>query len=463
VIREDRSVPDKARKDIVRQGEIGTYHCWSRCVQRAFLCGYDAVTGIDFNYRRAWMESLLEYQAGVFAIDVGSYNILSNHTHAVLRTRPDIAQAWTAEEVAWRWKKAWPHFDGNQWAREPTSQEVLELLTDPEKIAEIRENLSSLSWFMARWKEPIARACNAEMETSGHFWEARFKCRELLDEAAVLTCSMYVDLNQVKAGQASSLIDSEHSSIRRRILAAKQREAEASRLAFAREERAEVYAFPASIALGLFEDCWLSPIDQEGPLITGEATRLTPLIRIRVRKDSDGADQDPNASEPRLAVVSRREITDSAGAAAPTSEPSLAQTHETGPALAMLNTPQLEPTGTVRRRASDAPFIGVPWREYLRVLEGLVAMMVVEGVTAEETDVGSTVREDLAKTLLRWGLNPGPWMAQIQDMAVRCHHLLGHAELVESRAQQDAQRCYYGITFCREVFGSPKPTAAEFP
>ena len=456
-------MPDKARKDIVRQGEIGTYHCWSRCVQRAFLCGYDAVTGTDFNYRRAWMEGLLEYQAGVFAIDVGSYNILSNHTHAVLRTRPDIAQAWTAEEVAWRWKKAWPHFDGNQWTRDPTAQEVLELLTQPEKIAEIRENLSSLSWFMARWKEPIARACNAEMETTGHFWEARFKCRELLDEAAVLTCSMYVDLNQVKAGQASSLIDSEHSSIRRRILAAKQREAEESRQAFACAERSEDYAFPASTAFGLFEDCWLSPIDQDGPLITGEATRLTPQIRMRVREDTDAMDQDRNATEPRSAVASRPEISDSDGAPAPPRGASPAHPHGTGPAAARLNTPQVEPTGTVRRRASDAPYIGVPWREYLRVLEGLVALMVVGGMTPEETDVGSAVLEDLAETLLNWGLNPKPWVAHLQDMAVRCHHLLGHAELVESRAQQDAQRCYYGITFCRDVFGSPKPTSAEFP
>jgi len=66
-----------------------------------------------------------------------------------------------------------------------------------EKIEQIRRNLSSLSWFMARWKEPMARLCNAESDNSGHFWEARFKCRELLDDEAVLTCSIYVDLNTV--------------------------------------------------------------------------------------------------------------------------------------------------------------------------------------------------------------------------------------------------------------------------
>ena len=99
-------MPGHARKDIVREGEIGTYHCWSRCVQRAFLCGYDPVTQRDFDYRRGWIEDLLAYQARVFAIDVGNFNVLSNHHHSLCRTRPDLAARWPAEEVALRWKLA---------------------------------------------------------------------------------------------------------------------------------------------------------------------------------------------------------------------------------------------------------------------------------------------------------------------------------------------------------------------
>ena len=34
-----------------------------------------------------------------------------------------------------------------------------------EKNEQIRRNLSSLSWFMARWKEPMARLCNAEVDS----------------------------------------------------------------------------------------------------------------------------------------------------------------------------------------------------------------------------------------------------------------------------------------------------------
>ena len=163
-------MPATARKDIVREGEIGTYHCWSRCVQRAFLCGYDPLTERDFDYRRGWIEDLLAYQARVFAIDVGNFNVLSNHLHALFRTRPDLAATWPAEEVALRWKLAWPEFHDGQWIREPTDAELDALLARPEKIQQVRRRLSSLSWLMARWKEPIARLCNAEMETAGHFW-----------------------------------------------------------------------------------------------------------------------------------------------------------------------------------------------------------------------------------------------------------------------------------------------------
>ena len=141
-----------ARKEIVREGEIGTYHCWSKCTQRAFLCGYDRETGIDFDYRREWIESLLQYQAGVFAIDVGNFNVLSNHAHLIARTRPDLVAGWSDEEVARRWKWAWPEFVDGTWAREVSDQEIEELLQQADRIQRIRRNLSSLSWFMARTK-----------------------------------------------------------------------------------------------------------------------------------------------------------------------------------------------------------------------------------------------------------------------------------------------------------------------
>jgi hypothetical protein len=53
------------RRQIVDPAVAGYYHCVSRCVRRAFLCGQDAYSGRDFEHRKAWVEGrLLERRPG---------------------------------------------------------------------------------------------------------------------------------------------------------------------------------------------------------------------------------------------------------------------------------------------------------------------------------------------------------------------------------------------------------------
>ena len=73
------------------------------------------------------------------------------------------------------------------------------------------------SYVLRCLNEWIARRANREDECKGRFWEGRFKCQALLDNAAVLACSAYVDLNPIRAGIAKSLQESEYTSVQDRV------------------------------------------------------------------------------------------------------------------------------------------------------------------------------------------------------------------------------------------------------
>lgn len=325
------------------------------------------------------IKTLLEYQASVFAVDVGNYSILSNHQHLIARTRPDIAATRSDEQVAWRWKLAWPTWIDGQWIREPTDQEIEEVLSQRDRIAKLRANLASLSCFMARWKEPIAKLANGESGTTGHYYEQRFGSRELVDDAGNLCGNVYLDVNQLKAGVARSLDESTCSPIYDRIQAWRQREIQKSVEKFQATAR-EGYVLGTADMEPLLADCFLSPIDDRGPLLLVDAwgaCRTPPptageTIVIPVESSSPSESSTPAQESPE------NDFSATAPPAESSQEQPLVRSSGETPDTATRKSPDRStPTRKIhhhlqrlrRRRASDHPFLGISREQYLQIVQ----------------------------------------------------------------------------------------------
>ncbi|MDA0810479.1 MAG: hypothetical protein O2945_18330 [Planctomycetota bacterium] len=218
------------RKFVVDDDEVGVYHCINRCVRRAFLCGTDEVSGQCFDHRKQFIQDRLEFLAGVFGIDVLAFAVMSNHLHVVLRNRPDVVKSWSDDEVARRWWNLFPtRRDELGNAAVPQDSDLSMITADVEKLAEIRRRLSNIGWLMRCVAEPVARMANREDECTGRFWEGRYKCQPLLDEAAVAACMAYVDLNPIRAGIAKTPESSQFTSAFERLKGAKDEGPSSSR------------------------------------------------------------------------------------------------------------------------------------------------------------------------------------------------------------------------------------------
>ena len=207
----------RPRSSLVSLDATPYYHCTSRCVRRAFLCGEDRHSGRSFEYRRQWIEDRMLILADIYAIDIAAYAVMSNHYHVVLHIDRKQNLAWSDAEVIERWHRL---FKGSLLSQRFCRGESLGLAEQhalAEQVAEWRQRLVSISWFMRCLNEPIAREANREDNVTGRFWEGRYTSQALLDEKALTACMVYVDLNPIRAQMATTPEASDHTSIQRRI------------------------------------------------------------------------------------------------------------------------------------------------------------------------------------------------------------------------------------------------------
>ena len=230
------------RCDAIDESTVGVYHCVNRCVRRAYLCGEDPVSGNNYDHRKEWIQTRLEFLAGEFGIDVAGFSVMTNHFHTILRNRPDVVASWSDSEVARRWWNLFParrDRDGT-----PVTPRRTELKVLSKQIGKLRKRLSSISWLMRCLSENVARRANKEENISDRFFQGRFRSQKLLDETSILACAIYVDLNPILAAITKTPEESCFTSAYERIQTG--------------EKRARRRGHSRSASTG---DQWLSPVE----------------------------------------------------------------------------------------------------------------------------------------------------------------------------------------------------------
>ena len=135
-----------ARKEIVDLQVTRYYHCISRCVRRAFLCGE------GFEHRKQWIEERLQLLAESFAVAVCGFAVMDNHLHVLARIDPDAAKSWTDEDVVRRWLAVYPPRTLDVNDAKLVQLWVNDQLQHPKQVARYRERLQDLGWFMKSLK-----------------------------------------------------------------------------------------------------------------------------------------------------------------------------------------------------------------------------------------------------------------------------------------------------------------------
>ena len=195
-----------ARSEVFKADEVGVYHAFNRTCRRSWLHGVDPLTGVDHSHRRDWFQERMQFLSQYLCLEILAFAIMSNHWHCVIRNRPDLVQKLTDRQVAIRWLSLLSRRGGRKKQGDEIAESEIEaILSQPEFVAELRQRLSSISCFVGLMCQTVARRCNIEDECTGRFFEERFKLNKLEDEADVLACMAYVDLNPIRSGMVDSL------------------------------------------------------------------------------------------------------------------------------------------------------------------------------------------------------------------------------------------------------------------
>jgi REP element-mobilizing transposase RayT len=265
----------RPRSQQISLSDTPYYHVTSRTVRKAFLCGVDKDTGVNYEHRRDWVEKRILKLSSIFGIDIAAYAVMHNHLHVVLHVDVQKTENWNIKEVITRWHEI---FRGTLLTKkylkgQPLTKVEMEIVESTASI--YRNRLMDISWFMRSLNEPIARQANKEDDCTGPFWGGRFKSQALLDETALLSCMAYVDLNPIRAGIDKTPEQSMYTSLKRRVVAAIKGEQPKELLSFVGNRHKQ-----ASGALCFRLEDYLTLVDETGRIFVHGKGSISPRSEV---------------------------------------------------------------------------------------------------------------------------------------------------------------------------------------
>ena len=129
-----------ARSQIVDSAVTRYYHCISRCVRHAFLCGE------GYEHRKTWIEQRLEVLAENFAVGVCGFAVMDNHLHLLVRLESEQVDGWSDEDVVRRWIQVYPPKTLKGELIEVNQAWIRNQLKDAERVKSMRQRLGRFNF-----------------------------------------------------------------------------------------------------------------------------------------------------------------------------------------------------------------------------------------------------------------------------------------------------------------------------